>query len=66
MNKVLNAVWYTPFTTNIDTIGIIKVDTGFEIKYYIGTGYGKNEEEDIQRIVNYGDRFYPEVFEVEE
>lgn len=59
MIKVLNVWWYG------GNVGIIKVDTGFEIKYYIGAGYGKNEEKDIQRIVNYGDRFYPEIFEWE-
>ena len=59
MIKVLDAWWY-------GTIGIVKVDTGFEVKYYIGTGYGKDEKEDIEKIVKYGSRFYPEVFEVEE
>lgn len=59
MIKVLNAWWY-------GTIGIVKVDTGFEIKYYIGTGYGQDEKEDIEKIVKFGSRFYPEVFEVKE
>lgn len=48
------------------TIGIVKVDTGFEVKYYIGTGYGKDEKEDIEKILKFGSRFYPEVFEVSE
>ena len=59
MIKVLNAWWYN------GTIGIVKVDTGFEIKYYIGTGYGQDEKEDIEKIVKYGSRFYPEIFERE-
>lgn len=62
MIKVLNAWWYTPFTTEIPVIGIVKVKTESEIKFYIGTGYGRDEEEDIERILKYGDRFYPEVF----
>lgn len=41
------------------TIGIVKVDTGFEIKYYIGTGYGQDEKEDIEKILKHGSRFYP-------
>ena len=60
MIKVLDAWWYN------GNIGIIKVYTGFEVKYYIGTGYGQDEKEDIDKILKYGSRFYPEVFEVEE
>ena len=58
MIKVLGAWWY-------GTIGIVKVFNGFEIKYYIGTGYGQDEKEDIEKIVKYGSRFYPEIFERE-
>ncbi len=58
MIKVLDSWWY-------GTIGIVKVYTGFEVKYYIGTGYGQDEKEDIDKILKYGSRFYPEVFEVE-
>lgn len=63
MNRVLGAVWYSPFTRNLDVIGIVRVDTGFEIKYYIGTAKGENEEEDIQNILKFGSRFHPEIFE---
>lgn len=59
MIKVLGAWWYS------GNIGIVKVYTGFEIKYYIGTGYGQDEKEDIDKILKYGSRFYPKVFEVE-
>lgn len=59
MIEVLNAWWY-------GTIGIVKVYTGFEVKYYIGTGYGQDEREDIERILQFGSRFYPEVFEEDE
>ena len=65
MNRVLGAVWYSPFTGSLDIIGIVKVDTGFEIKFYIGTGKGQNEEEDIQKILKYGSRFYPKIFKEE-
>lgn len=60
MIKVLDAWWYN------GTIGIIKVFNGYEVKYYIGTGYGQDEKEDIDKILRFGSRFYPEVFEVEE
>lgn len=59
MIKVLDAWWY-------GTIGIIQVFNGYEVKYYIGTGYGQDEKEDIDKILRFGSRFYPEVFEVEE
>ena len=62
MIKVLDAWWYTPFTTEIPVIGIVKVKTEREVKFYIGTGYGHDEEEDIERILKYGDRFYPGIF----
>lgn len=60
MIKVLGAWWYN------GTIGIVKVFNGFEVKYYIGTGYGQDEKEDIDKILKHGSRFYPEVFEVGE
>lgn len=58
--EVLNSVWYT--TCDGETIGIVKTKdtiTG-EIKYRIGTGLGFNEQDDIQKIVSMGSRFYPE------
>ena len=56
MIKVLGAWWY-------GIIGIVKVFNGFEIKYYIGIGYGQDEKEDIEKILKFGSRFYPEIFE---
>lgn len=43
-------------------IGIVKVDTGYEIKFYIGLAEGHSEEEDIRMVLERGCRFYPEVF----
>lgn len=60
MIKVLDAWWYN------GNIGIVKVFNGYEVKYYIGIGYGQDEKEDIDKILRCGSRFYPEVFEVEE
>lgn len=60
--KILGATWYSPWTTNLDIIGIVKVNDYGEIKYYIGTGAGENEQEDIENIVEKGAKFYPEYF----
>ncbi len=49
MSKILNSIWYTPIGTT-DCIWIVKVDTGFWIKFYIGNATGKNQEEDEQHI----------------
>lgn len=62
MNKVLNAVWYSPWNLESKQIGIVKVDTGYEIKSYIGLADGLDEQEDIKTILERGCRFYPEIF----
>lgn len=66
--KVLNVWWYNGLNVwwYNGAIGIVKVDTGFEIKYYIGTAYGQDEKEDIEKILKHGSRLYPEIFEVKE
>lgn len=62
MNKVLNSVWYSPWNLDDIQIGIVKVDTGYEIKSYIGLADGFDEQEDIKLILERGCRFYPEIF----
>lgn len=61
--KGLRTYWYTVVNTS-KVIGIIKVDTGYEDKYYIGIADGEDEDTDIYQILRYGSRFYPGVFEV--
>lgn len=59
--KELRAYWYTVLGT-AKVIGIVKVDTGYEDKYYIGIADGEDENRDIQQILDYGSRFYPGIF----
>jgi hypothetical protein len=54
--NVLESVWY-------GEIGIVKIDNGFEIKWYIGRGQGINQERDEQWIAAYGMPFYPQMLE---
>lgn len=60
--KELRAYWYTVVNTS-KVVGIVKVNTGYEDKYYIGIADGDDENIDIQQILDYVSRFYPEIFE---
>lgn len=60
--KGISATWYTSLNTS-KIIGIVKVNTGYEDKYYIGIADGEDENKDIQQILDYGCRFYPGIFE---
>lgn len=60
--KELKTYWYTVVNTS-KVIGIVKVNTGYEDKYYIGIADGDDENIDIQQILDYGSRFYPGIFE---
>lgn len=59
--KGLRTYWYTMMNTS-KVIGIVKVNTGYEDKYYIGIADGEDENTDIQQVISNGSRFYPEVF----
>ena len=61
--KGISATWYTCSGT-AKVIGIVKVNTGYEDKYYIGIADGEDENTDIQQVISYGSRFYPGIFEV--
>ena len=54
--KVLDSIWFHEMGS-FNPIGIVKVDNGFEIKYYIGTCKGENEEVDNIKIMETGARF---------
>lgn len=60
--KGISATWYTALNSS-KIIGIVKVNTGYEDKYYIGIADGEDENRDIQQILDYGCRFYPGIFE---
>jgi|GEM_PF-3386930 hypothetical protein len=50
-------IWFSP-AGSMPLIGIVKVENKMgEIKYYIGTGLGVNEEEDARYISMYGAHF---------
>ena len=45
--NVVDAIWF-------NTIGIVKIDTGYGFKWYIGDASGEDEEYDMQYIAKYG------------
>jgi len=53
---VLDSIWFHEMGS-FKPIGIVKVDNGFEIKYYIGTCSGEDEEADSIKIMERGGRF---------
>lgn len=53
-HNIVDVIWF-------DTIGIVKVDTGFGFKWYIGQASGTDEEYDKQYIASYGKPVYPGV-----
>lgn len=60
--KIIKTVWYSLFTYNPHTVGVVKVEDDGEIKYYLGTGLGIESKKDAKQIVENGYRFYPEIF----
>lgn len=62
--KGISATWYTVLGT-AKVIGIVKVNTGYEDKYYIGIADGEDENTDIYQVLKFGSSFYPGIFEVE-
>lgn len=60
MSKILDSYWHS---SPAGLIGIVecKDEITKEIKYYIGIGYGVNEEADARYIQRNGTRIYPEI-----
>jgi len=54
--EIISSYWFSEMGSS-RTIGIVKVNNGQKIKYYIGTGEGQNQQEDEQRIMMYGAKF---------
>jgi hypothetical protein len=55
--KILGKIWFNP-GGGMKVIGIVRVENEIGIiKYYIGTGDGRDEEEDTEHIANYGAKF---------
>lgn len=40
-------------------VGIVRVNNGYEVKYYIGVAKGYDEDEDVQFITAFGTTFPP-------
>lgn len=55
MEKITGSIWFS--LLNGKTIGIVLVDTGFELKAYIGTAIGENQKDDEKFIAKYGSPF---------
>lgn len=56
MSKILESVWF-------DKIGIVKIDNGYETKWYIGVGKGNNKELDEKIIMHGGMIFSPKALQ---
>lgn len=57
MSKILESVWF-------DKIGIVKIDNGYETKWYIGVGKGNNKELDEKIIMHGGMTFSPKALQL--
>jgi len=57
--EILETQWYTLKTG--ECIGIVKINTGFEVKTYIGKGLGLDEKEDTEIILKSGVPFYGQI-----
>jgi len=56
MKEKIQSYWFTEMAAE-KPIGIIKVSNEYEVKYYIGTGWGIDQEEDEEKIKTYGAKF---------
>ena len=54
--KVLNVQWF-------NDIGMVTIDNGYEVKTYIKKVNGINEDYDIENIIDYGFKVYPDQLE---
>ena len=57
MSKILDSVWF-------DKIGIVKIDNGYETKWYIGIGKGNNKEIDEKIIMHAGMPVHPKALQL--
>lgn len=52
--KIIDSYWF-------GLIGIVRIHNGFETKWYIGSGVGRDEQADAEHIATYGVPFHPEL-----
>lgn len=61
MSKILDVYW---FCAGHGNVGIVRVDDGFEIKYYVGQCSGIDAEKDAQWIADWGSSFPKDVGDI--
>jgi len=54
--KIIDSIWF-------EKTGIVKVDNGYETKWYIGIGKGNNKELDERIIMTAGIPVYPKMLQ---
>jgi hypothetical protein len=59
-DKTISATWFSSATTPLP-IGIVVVEQDGERHAFIGCGYGCNEPDDIQHIVEWGAKLHLEM-----
>jgi hypothetical protein len=56
--NIIESVWFT-LKTGPGIIGIVKIDDGYNVKWYMGTASGLDEKQDEQQIAKFGTPVYP-------
>lgn len=56
--NILESVWFSSLA-EMTTIGIVKIDTGYGLKWYIGVVEGLDQDYDEQYIAKWGTPIYP-------
>ena len=56
------AIWFAPWTRDLEYIGIVKIRTDKVFKYKIGTAEN-NDLAGLKKIMEKGDIFDPKIFE---
>lgn len=56
------AIWFAPWTRDLEYIGIVKIRTDKGFKYKIGTAEN-NDLAGLKKIMEKGDTFDPKMFE---
>lgn len=56
---ILDSVWFGNLTEGT-TIGIVKINTGYGVKWYIGLAEGDDKSYDEQFIAKWGTPIFPD------
>lgn len=55
---VIDSIWFSSLADS-STIGIVKINTGYGIKWYIGSVQGSDQSYDEQYIAKWGTAIFP-------